>query len=237
MGLMERPASEGGANSLQKNPFYVLGATTRDSQSRLVELAEERALLLDPDECQKARADLVSPRMRLAAELSWLPGLSPKRVHETIEKIGSLTRADLRELPPLARANVVAAQMQQMRPEPSKALSVLEQLVGGGAGEIEAETVMRDINEDRSVAGVSPVKDHSQLEAELAARRRYFRDASRDFLDRLPSRDLVQIVAELTSNCTGNAAQPAPALAQISPMLSRLAPKASWRTRTPMLRR
>jgi hypothetical protein len=58
--------------ALHRNPFYVLGATTRDKASRLIELAEEKALLTDPDVCQKARSDLVSPRSRLAAEMSWL---------------------------------------------------------------------------------------------------------------------------------------------------------------------
>ncbi|WP_374545050.1 hypothetical protein [Rhodoblastus sp.] len=213
MGLMERPMSEGRANSFHSNPFFVLGATTRDSQSRLVELAEERALLLDPDACQKARADLVSPRSRLPAELAWLPGVSPRRAGETVEKIGKVGRAELRELPALARANVVAAQMQVSQPSAKDALGVLEMLLSA-AGDVDVDEVMRDVNEDRSVAGVPPLKDTAQLEAELAARRRHFRDASRDYLDRLPSSDLLQIVVELAANDTGNGARSASALAQ-----------------------
>ncbi len=47
---------------LRENPFSVLGAKTRDNWHRIGEMAEEKALHLDHDTCQKARSDLTNLR-------------------------------------------------------------------------------------------------------------------------------------------------------------------------------
>ena len=60
-----------------KNPFHILGATTRDNRHNIMELAEERSLLSDADECMEARSILTRPRRRIAAEVAWLPGIDP----------------------------------------------------------------------------------------------------------------------------------------------------------------
>src|SRR6188474_139364 len=73
------PTSSAIETSLHKNPFWVLWVTTRDDRNRIVELADEKALVLDADVCQKARAELINPRTRLTAEVAWLPGVSPNR--------------------------------------------------------------------------------------------------------------------------------------------------------------
>ena len=54
---------------LKKNPFYILGATTRDNKQRLIELCEEKSLLGDADERNEALAVLTNPRKRLSAEM------------------------------------------------------------------------------------------------------------------------------------------------------------------------
>ena len=60
-------------------PFSLLGATIRDDRKRIMDLAEEKSLELDAEICQKARSDLINPRTRLAVEMGWLPGVSPRR--------------------------------------------------------------------------------------------------------------------------------------------------------------
>jgi hypothetical protein len=62
---------------LHTNPFCVLGVTTRDDARKIVEMAEERSLSIDPDDCQKARSALTNPRTRLSAEIAWMPGIHP----------------------------------------------------------------------------------------------------------------------------------------------------------------
>jgi hypothetical protein len=45
--------------------------------------------VLDPDLCQKARAELASPRSRLSAEMSWLPGVSPHRARAAVKNLNA----------------------------------------------------------------------------------------------------------------------------------------------------
>src|SRR5262245_14275675 len=110
----ERGPDERGADQrapgLQHNPFWVLGATTHDDITRIVELAEEKALQLDDEVCRRARADLTSPKFRLAAELGWFPGLDPARVADLLARLpqGQFDLADDTALPILARVNLMA---------------------------------------------------------------------------------------------------------------------------------
>jgi hypothetical protein len=92
--------------SLHRNPFWVLWASTRDNSRRIIELADEKALTLDAEDCEKARATLTIPRTRLAAELGWLPGVSPSRAWQIATAIrGGFTENMLGTgLPPLASA-------------------------------------------------------------------------------------------------------------------------------------
>lgn len=69
---------------LLRNPFYILNATQRDNRYRIMELAEERGLLLDADECMAARAALTNPRKRISAEVTWLPGVASERVYDML---------------------------------------------------------------------------------------------------------------------------------------------------------
>src|SRR3546814_3236071 len=57
------------------------------SKVRLNELADEAALYGDHDAAVNARNILSNPRTRLAAEVAWFPGLSPKRITLTLEHI------------------------------------------------------------------------------------------------------------------------------------------------------
>ena len=73
------PTLSTGNLSIHKNPFSLLCVSTRDGRKLIVERAEERSLAVDPASCQQARSELTNPRTRLAAEISWLPGVSPRR--------------------------------------------------------------------------------------------------------------------------------------------------------------
>ena len=102
--------------ALHRNPFWMLGATTRDDRRRLIELADERSLTHDAQACQKARADLTNPRTRLAAELSWLPGLSPTRAVNLTQRVLTDPLSITKEsgLPHLPHANLRAAAFESL---------------------------------------------------------------------------------------------------------------------------
>ena len=71
-------------NSFYQNLFYLLGVNPRDNCQRIIEVAEEKSLTLESDICDKARSDLTNLRVRVTAEVAWLPGLSPKRTTDLI---------------------------------------------------------------------------------------------------------------------------------------------------------
>jgi hypothetical protein len=56
--------------------------------------------------------------------------------------------------------------------------------------DLSVDDVMREINEDRAVSGFPEVKE-DQVEAELAERKRYFRNAIKDAFNRLSPSSLV----------------------------------------------
>jgi hypothetical protein len=69
---------------LLQNPFHILGATTQDNKQRIVDLAE-RALLQDSDASYgNARRTLTHPQQRIAAEIAWLPGVTPECISQLL---------------------------------------------------------------------------------------------------------------------------------------------------------
>jgi hypothetical protein len=201
--------------SLHRNPFWSLQLTTREDRSRILEAADERALSLDPAVCQKARSDLLNPRARLAAEVGWFPGLSPNRAKQAVN---SLERglADLpfdSGLPPLARANVIAAALECVTKQVDIA-RVVECLaaLSTAASEIDAETTFKEINEDRLVAKFPLVNAVSIVEEELAARHRHFRNAAKEMLNSLPTEALIRVLNQLIELLTEGGTRQAPPL-------------------------
>ena len=101
---------------LLQNPFHILTASPRDNRRRIMELADERSLLLDSSQCMAARSDLTNPRKRLSAEIAWLPGIGPKRADEMLSLLES-SPTDLLSVDKLsstARANLLAAGLARL---------------------------------------------------------------------------------------------------------------------------
>ena len=69
---------------LLQNPFHILRATTTDDRHRIMELAQEASLLSDTNECKQAREILIHPSKRIAAEISWLPGVTTDKARQIV---------------------------------------------------------------------------------------------------------------------------------------------------------
>jgi hypothetical protein len=200
---------------LHHSPFVVLGATTRDDRKRIVELSEARSLELDHDLCQKARSDLTNPRSRLSAEIAWLPGVSPRKACQLVESLLAepLAVRDESGLPTLAHLNLLAAAFAYVEgTHDADDLSLFIQEVAYLAEELEPEAVLRDINEDRTVSGFPEVRALDLLEAELAERKRYYRSAIKEALNRLPSLSLIQVMTDAVDATTVGGEAHAPEL-------------------------
>lgn len=198
-------AGIGRTTALHHSPFHLLSVSMRDDRRRIVAQAEERALHLDAETCQKARSDLTNPRTRLSAELAWLPGLSPRRASALVETLKSQPW-DIRQedgLPSLAKANLLAAASEVVdadfsSDEVSDFIHDFALLVD----DIDPEDVLRSINEDRAVSGFPEVRDIDLIEAELAERKRYYRNAIKAALNRLNSPELVSTMTMVVENAT-----------------------------------
>jgi hypothetical protein len=201
--------------ALHQTPFAILGVTTRDDRRRIVELAEEKSLELDHDVCQKARSDLTNPRTRLSAEIAWLPGVSPRKASQLVEGLLHDAMAVREEsgLPTLAHLNLLAAAFEAVDGEhDAEDLASFIQEVAYLVDEIDPESVLRDINEDRAVSGFPEVRALDQVEAELAERKRYYRNAIKHALDRLPPTTLVQVMTDTVEAVTFGGEEHAPEL-------------------------
>lgn len=191
--------------ALHQTPFAILSVTTRDDRRRIVALAEEKSLELDHDVCQRARSDLTNPRTRLSAEIAWLPGVSPRRALQLVERLLDDAMAVREEsgLPKLSHLNLLAAAFEAVGGEhDAEDLASFIQKVAYLVDEVAPEDVLRDINEDRAVSGFPEIQALDQIEAELANRKRYFRSAIKDALDRLPPATLVQVMTDTVEEVT-----------------------------------
>ena len=209
------PQSRITTTALHQSAFSVLGVTIRDSRRRIVELAEEKSLELDHDVCQKARSDLTNPRTRLGAEVAWLPGVSPRKATQLVDSLLSnpMTIRQESGLPTLAHLNLLAAAFEAVDGK-HDADDLAEFITATAylAEELYPEEVLRDINEDRTASGFPEVRALDQIEAELTERKRYYRTAIKDALDRLPPMTLIHVMTETVDGVTSGGEDHAPGL-------------------------
>ena len=172
---------------LSNNPFFILGVTTRDHRASIIDAAEELSLELDDDICNKAKSELTNPRTRIAPELGWFPGLSPRKVKEYLKVLSDkpLDLIGVDGIPALAKLNLVMASI-----ELSDFVNVYL-LIDDTFSSIELEHVIRDINEDRNVSRFPDTTDIEYIETELATLRRKYKQILSNSLDSLPTDKLV----------------------------------------------
>jgi hypothetical protein len=186
------------------NPFKILEVSMRDDRSHITEIAEERSLLIDADECSNARFVLTNPRKRLAAEISWLPGLAPKNIDSIFSILNSSPSIIVEQLnlPPMARTNLLVAAIKRLPEYNKENLSrwILE--IAKSFEEISSEQVLKTINEERLVAGFPDIVDLSLIEDEIKERRIYFKGILKSVLDNLAPKKLVETITDIVNLTT-----------------------------------
>ena len=199
---------------LLENPFYILTASPRDNRRRIMELADERSLLLDSSKCMEARSDLTNPRKRLTAEIAWLPGIGPKRAGELLLLLESsptdLLAVD--KLPSIARANLLAAGLARLADYNANDIVKWIFELAYTFEDINPEELSVIINEDRVVSGFPEVTDLSAVEAEIQERRRYYRKVIKSALNNLSAKELVEAVTVAVESATDNGEEPGPVI-------------------------
>jgi hypothetical protein len=189
---------------LFQNPFKILDASTRDDRRRIAELEEERGLLVEADDCINARLVITNPRKRIAAEISWLPGLAPQNIDSIFSILESSPSSIIEQpnLPPVARTNLLVAAITRLPEYKKDIVSTWILEITKSFEEIKAEILLKTINEERLVAGFQEVKDLLLIEDEIKERRAYFKGAIKTALDNLYPKELVETVTEVVNLTT-----------------------------------
>jgi len=186
------------------NPFHVLSATTRDNRNRIVELADEKSLLSDSNSFKRASTDLTNPRKRLAAEVSWLPGLRPNRVNEVLSQLDNaeLDIFDNENFIPITKANLFASIISRIKNPDLYDMAGWITNLSWEFENIEPREIHSIINEDRIVAGFPEVADISLVEKELQERRLHYRKVIQKALDNLYTEEMVQAITLVVESAT-----------------------------------
>ncbi|MBN8807819.1 MAG: hypothetical protein J0I47_06240 [Sphingomonas sp.] len=160
-----------------------------------MEAAEERSLIADSDLCQQAQAILTNPRRRLEAELSWFPGTSPK----VAEQAASSTVSQLSELPlgGLAMANALVAASSGWTAQTVVELRDFLDALTSAADQVDVERVIREVNEDREIAGFPMVTSMDVAAESLRDRRQAWRRAVMATFERVPTVEMAEAMFTL----------------------------------------
>lgn len=205
---------------LLQNPFHILQASPWDTRQRIMELADERSLLADPETCSQARLALTTPRKRLAAEVAWLPGIGPTRAGEMLALVESSPGKlfTINNLPPLTRANLLAAGIARVFDGSDENITpedITEWVIelAWEFEDIEPDSLRTLTNEEREIAGFPAIQEPQDIEAALQEQRQYYRQIIKSALNTLPSKDLVKAVTLIVDSATDNGWEPGPVLA------------------------
>jgi hypothetical protein len=116
-------------------------------------------------------------------------------------------------LPTLAHLNLLSAAFEVVDGEhDAEDLAGFIQEVAYLAEDVSPEEVLRDINEDRAVSGFPEVRALDQIEAELTERKRHYRRAIKEALNRLPPTTLIQVMTDVVDGVTAGGDNHAPEL-------------------------
>lgn len=186
------------------NPFYILGATTHDDRHRLVELAEEKSLLLDPNLVSQARADLTNPRKRLAAEIAWLPGLGSKRVEGLLDKAQNdpIAIRSAKNVSPLAKVNLLMSSFSHMTDGTPYASVAWIAEIADEFDKISAEDLYDQINKEREAAGFPAVADISVVSNEIEEHRASIASRLSESMRRFNGDTFIDVTTEIIESTT-----------------------------------
>lgn len=199
---------------LLENPFHILTASPRDNRRRIMELADERSLLLNSRECMEARSDLTNPRKRLSAEIAWLPGIGPRRAGEVLSLLGSspMELLSVDKLTSAARVNLLAAGLARLPEYKPDVVTEWILEIAWAFEDIDPQELSVIINEERVVSGFPEVTELSAVEDEIQERRTHYRQVIKSALENLSAKQLVETVTVAVESATDNGKEHGPIL-------------------------
>jgi outer membrane protein assembly factor BamE (lipoprotein component of BamABCDE complex) len=190
-----------------KNPFYILGATSRDDRETIVSLFEEKSLLYDYSQCQDALNILLNPRRRLFAEITWFIGISPESTQTIIEYFEFLDNGQQTKEVNLEKYESIAYLVFLFNKILfSKFTDIYEFgyaiLALNSCFEfLDPTEILFMINAERSISGFPAVTDISDIDSVLLEIRRTINSELDKKLRALPLFQYVELALMLTEQC------------------------------------
>lgn len=194
-------------STLHTNLFHLLEVSVRDDRQTILQQAEIKGLELDPETCQRARSDLTHPRRRLAVEVAWLPGMSPRGSAQALERLTEdpLSFQYKDGLPALALFNLRTAAFASIRPsDPAMLIGAFICSLAAAFDAVRAEEVLAEINADRVAAGMAEATDLAELQGLLHEQLRQSKNVVEATLDRLPPLTLLEAITDAVDAATAN---------------------------------
>ena len=192
-----------------ENPFYILGASTRDNRRKISALAEDKAFLSDPETVNEARNALLIPQKRLEAELRWFLGVNEEKLESILKFLrdfqeGNLSGSvDLSGVKSIALLNVAVYMFYSRRfrdnSEAVRSISTID----GCFDKLEIENIYDVINEDREAASF-PIAEETDIENEFQNYRHDVVNVITEKLAELPQHEYVNLAKQLSDDYTGN---------------------------------
>lgn len=194
---------------ISDNPFYILGASLKDSQTIILGLAEEKSLFEDESKCVSASSDIINPKNRLQAELSWVVSdLTFLSINDAYKKLISskdiLNAISLIEgLDNLGKANLLVSVMMD------KVISItIDELadcileMADYYESIDYKYLHREINTLREEARFPLVSNIDTIYEGVQDRGRFFKNTIIEMLDKFPSVDIVKCMTVVSDSAT-----------------------------------
>ena len=114
----------------------------------------------------------------------------------------------------LAKANLMAAGLEVADHQSSVPQEIADfmEAIARVAEDINGDDILRDINEDRAVAGFPEVRDMAAVESEIEERKKAYKLILKAFLNEMPSTALIETMTLLLDQATESGETHAPAL-------------------------
>jgi hypothetical protein len=195
--------------NFKDNPFWILGASPRDSKRVLHDKAENKSFEMPEDVCRNAENVLITPKKRLEAEVSWFPGLSPKKINELLAQVeedaqnGNYDSVFFWDFENLVHANALALLISNISVADLTKECIKEIIEDFciATSDLDEEEILVAINEDRVASGFAEVS-YDALEQELQNIHHLYKQILHAFMDKIDSLLLVEVLTALIEEAT-----------------------------------
>ena len=191
---------------LLKNPFHILGATTRDDKHRIMDLTMTQRLFSDSAACEEAEAMLKHPIKRVSAEIAWLPGVDPDRTDELLKRLETPDQ-NLRGntgLTHITCANFLVSGLSRLTNLASSNIAEWILAIARSSEAINSEAVRVTLNKDRSASGFPQITDLSVIDDEIRKQKSHYRQVITSVLENLSVNERARVLTLAIEWSIGN---------------------------------